>query len=45
MGPRQRPHAARDSCYLIKGLTLSYKLELEYLKEAKTYNIFIIVRA
>ena len=21
MGPRQRPHAARDSCYLVEGLT------------------------
>ena len=22
MGPRQRPHAARDSCYLVEGLTV-----------------------
>ena len=23
MGPRQRPHATRDSCYLVEGLTVA----------------------
>ena len=23
MGPRERPHAARDSCYLVEGLTMA----------------------
>ena len=26
MGPRQRPHATRDSCYLVEGLTATLKL-------------------
>ena len=36
MGPRQRPHAARDSCYLVEGLTLALRAPARPARHARS---------